>query len=122
MMKKNLMSRSSALLVLAIAAIVIAGCSSQGPASPDADKAAATSEQPPKTVLVNWCVEHGVPEDICAQCSAKVATALKQKGDWCEEHNRPKSQCFLCDPKLQEKFAADYEAKNGSKPPKPAPN
>ena len=44
---------------------------------------------------------------------------FKQKGDWCKEHNRPESQCFLCNPKLEAKFAAEYEAKYGKKPPKP---
>lgn len=39
-------------------------------------------------------------------------------GDWCKEHNRPESQCFVCDPKRADKFAAEYEAKYGSKPPK----
>ena len=67
----------------------------------------------------NWCTEHGVPEDICAQCNAKVAAEYQQKGDWCKEHNRPESQCFLCNPKLEAKFAAEYEAKYGKKPPKP---
>ena len=70
-------------------------------------------------VAINWCVEHGVPEDICALCNAKVAAEYKKKGDWCKEHNRPESQCFLCNPKLEAKFAAEYEAKYGKKPPKP---
>lgn len=121
-MKKTSMTCSSAILTLAIAAIVVAGCSSQGPADKGKNNAAAESEPTSNTVAVNWCVEHGVPEDICARCSAKVAAAFKQKGDWCEEHDRPESQCFLCDPKREVKFAAEYEAKNGSKPPKPEPN
>jgi hypothetical protein len=70
-------------------------------------------------VAADWCVEHGVPESICALCDAKVAAEYKQKGDWCKEHDRPESQCFLCDPKRAEKFAAEYEAKYGQKPPKP---
>jgi hypothetical protein len=64
-----------------------------------------------------WCAEHGVPEDICSQCSSKYAAECQKKGDWCEEHNRAKSQCFLCDPKLKEKFAAKYQAKFGKEPP-----
>src|SRR5437660_9624386 len=36
-----------------------------------------------------WCAEHGVPEEICGQCSAKAAAELKKKGDWCKEHDRP---------------------------------
>lgn len=64
-----------------------------------------------------WCAEHGVPEEICSQCSSKYAAECQKKGDWCEDHNRAKSQCFLCDPKLQEKFAAQYRAKVGKEPP-----
>jgi cobalt-zinc-cadmium efflux system membrane fusion protein len=64
-----------------------------------------------------WCKEHGVPEGECALCSAKVAADFKKKGDWCKEHDRPESQCFICHPELEQKFAARYEAKYGSKPP-----
>ena len=66
-----------------------------------------------------WCNEHGVPEGICAQCDSKLAADMKKKGDWCEEHNRPDSQCFICHPELKAKFAAQYEAKYGKKPPEP---
>ena len=66
----------------------------------------------------------GVPNMACRKTSARSATprsrpSIKQKGDWCKEHNRPESQCFLCNPKLEAKFAAEYEAKYGKKPPKP---
>jgi hypothetical protein len=64
-----------------------------------------------------WCVEHGIPEAECALCTPKVAADLKKKGDWCKEHDRPESQCFICHPELEQKFAARYEAKYGSKPP-----
>lgn len=66
-----------------------------------------------------WCVEHGMPEGICAQCDAKLAAENQKKGDWCKQHNRPESQCFICHPDLEAKFAAQYEAKYGKKPPKP---
>jgi hypothetical protein len=69
-------------------------------------------------VAENWCVEHGVPEDMCGQCNAKVAAECQKNGDWCKEHNRPKSQCFVCNPKLADKFVAEYEVKYGKKPPK----
>jgi hypothetical protein len=69
--------------------------------------------------VAGWCTEHGVPEELCAQCNAKIAAECQQKGDWCQEHSRPESQCFLCNPKLEAKFAAEYEAKYGKKPPKP---
>jgi hypothetical protein len=64
-----------------------------------------------------WCGEHGIPEDECSMCSAKVAKACKAKGDWCDKHDRAKSQCFICDPSLKEKFAAKYRAKYDKEPP-----
>jgi len=64
-----------------------------------------------------WCAEHGVPEEICGQCSAKVAAECKKKGDWCKEHERPESQCFICHPEKKEQFAAQYRAKYGKEPP-----
>ncbi|QDU59915.1 hypothetical protein Pan216_07480 [Planctomycetes bacterium Pan216] len=66
-----------------------------------------------------WCVEHGVPEEVCTRCSPQLAAAFQKKGDWCEEHSLPDSQCFTCNPELEAKFAAQYEAKFGYKPPKP---
>jgi hypothetical protein len=64
-----------------------------------------------------WCDEHGVPEEVCGQCNAKVAAELQKKGDWCKEHDRPDSQCFICHPELKERFAAQYRAKYGKEPP-----
>lgn len=66
-----------------------------------------------------WCDEHGVPEEVCGLCNSKLAAAFQKKGDWCKEHDRPDSQCFICHPELEAKFAAQYEAKYGKKPPKP---
>jgi hypothetical protein len=66
-----------------------------------------------------WCNEHGVPEEVCALCDAKVAAEFKEKGDWCQEHDRPDSQCFICHPEKEAEFAAQYEAKYGKQPPKP---
>jgi len=65
-----------------------------------------------------WCNEHGVPEEVCAQCSTKLAADFKAKGDWCTKHNRPESQCFICHPEKEAEYAALYEAKMGKKPPK----
>ena len=64
-----------------------------------------------------WCTEHGIPEEECSMCSAKVEKECKAKGDWCNEHDRAKSQCFKCDPKLKDKFAAKHRAKFGTEPP-----
>lgn len=66
-----------------------------------------------------WCNEHGVPEDVCAQCNSKLAADFQKKGDWCKEHERPDSQCFLCHQELEAKFAAKYVARYGKQPPKP---
>ena len=66
-----------------------------------------------------WCDEHGVPEEVCAQCNLKLTAEFKAKGDWCDEHDRPDSQCFVCHPEKQAEFADQYEAKYGKQPPKP---
>ena len=66
-----------------------------------------------------WCNEHGVPEEVCALCSSKIAAEFQKEGDWCQEHDRPDSQCFVCHPEHEARFATQYEAKYGAKPPKP---
>lgn len=110
--------RTTAMAILALGALTLAGCGGAAATSPDAARSATAASDAACSTAENWCGEHGVPEDMCAQCNAKLAAEYKQKGDWCNEHNRPESQCFLCNPKLQEKFAAEYEAKYGKKPPK----
>ena len=107
--------RTALISVAGLAALMVSGCGGSATKGPETPKGAPAATP----VAVNWCVEHGVPEDICAQCNVKVAADFKQKGDWCKEHNRPESQCFLCNPKLEAKFAAEYEAKYGKAPPKP---
>jgi hypothetical protein len=66
-----------------------------------------------------WCNEHGVPESVCGLCDSKLAASFQKKGDWCQTHDRPDSQCFVCHPEHEARFAAQYEAKYGKKPPKP---
>jgi hypothetical protein len=109
--------RSGLTGLLAAAGLALAGCGGDGPREPEGKGAAAPAAD--VCAVAGWCTEHGVPEELCAQCNAKVAVQYQQKGDWCKEHNRPQSQCFLCNPKLEAKFAAEYEAKHGRKPPKP---
>ncbi len=111
--------RTVSFSVVALSVLSFAGCGGTGAKGPDSAKSATSAADSSCSVAENWCSEHGVPEDICGQCNAKVAAEYQQKGDWCKEHSRPKSQCFLCDPKLEAKFAAEYEAKYGKKPPKP---
>jgi hypothetical protein len=107
----------------ALGILALAGCGGAGANGPDKAKsvtpAAASSAADSSCSVENWCTEHGVPEEVCAQCNAKLAAEYQKKGDWCQEHNRPKSQCFLCSPERAEKFAAEYEAKYGKKPPTP---
>ena len=66
-----------------------------------------------------WCDEHGIKEEECSMCNAKVAKAFQDKGDWCKLHDRAKSQCFICTPALKDKFGAEYVAKFGKAPPEP---
>jgi cobalt-zinc-cadmium efflux system membrane fusion protein len=106
----------------------LAGCGqTQAPQSASVmPKAAATDSSGPKTYGSSphdhsgwWCTEHGVPEEECGLCNAKLAAQLQKKGDWCKEHDRPDSQCFICHPENEAQYAARYEAKYGEKPPKP---
>ena len=60
----------------------------------------------PKTQMIDWCREHGVPESQCTRCNPALVDAFKAKGDWCGEHNLPKSQCIACDPSLEAKLKA----------------
>lgn len=64
-----------------------------------------------------WCDEHGIPEEECSICNARVAADYRKKGDWCAQHDRARSQCFKCEPSLKEKFTARYRAKYGKEPP-----
>lgn len=113
--------RRNGCLPLAIAAAVLGlagGCNRNLPPRPAVNQSAASAEPTPAGEHSGWwCVEHGVPEEICGQCNARLAAEFQRKGDWCKEHNRPKSQCFVCDPKLETRFAAQYEARFGKKPP-----
>lgn len=121
-------TRGVSLAALVAAGLVLTGC---GGGESDQVAAKAGAEPAAEAVQVAavsghdhggwWCTEHGIPEGICARCNSKVAAEFQQKGDWCEEHGRPESQCFLCHPELEQKFAAQYEAKFGSKPPTPEP-
>ncbi|WP_419184815.1 RND transporter [Botrimarina mediterranea] len=111
--------RSLSLGLLATAAIGLSGCSSSEPASGPAGSQPASATSVDHSHGGWWCVEHGVPEGVCALCDKSLVAKFKADGDWCDEHNRPESQCFICGPKRAEKFIAQYEAKTGRKPPEP---
>ncbi|MFO0915885.1 MAG: RND transporter [Pirellulales bacterium] len=113
-----IVKNAKVLCMIAIASAWFAGCN-QSAQNPD------PASEPPKVTDSGhihgewWCSEHGVPEEICAQCDTKLVADFKAKGDWCKEHDRPDSQCFICHPEKEAEFAAQYEAKYGEKPPKP---
>jgi hypothetical protein len=125
------MSRKTNLFRVSWVALILglAGCG-QAPVPPStsvsAPGAGASSSHAAKTVGSAqhdhsewWCTEHGVPEEECGLCNAKLAAKFQKKGDWCKEHDRPDSQCFLCHPEQETRYATKYEAKYGKKPPKP---
>ena len=117
MFRKHLMDCG----VLVLFGFAVAGCGK----SPEKSPAAAGQAKTATATIEGhthdgwWCNEHGVPEEVCAQCNAKLVADFKAKGDWCKEHDRPDSQCFVCHPEKEAEFAAPYEAKYGKKPPKP---
>jgi hypothetical protein len=106
------------LVVLAAVSISLTACSKPPQNSPAAAPAAPT-DQAGHSHDGWWCDPHGVPEEVCALCNAKVAADFQAKGDWCKEHDRPESQCFICHPERQAEYAAQYEAKYGKPAPKP---
>jgi hypothetical protein len=111
------------------AALAVSGCGQAGSETARPSKSKETQKKSTSQTVQTkeekkghdhegwWCDEHGVPEEVCGQCNAKLAAEFQKKGDWCKDHDRPKSQCFKCDPKLRDKFAAQYRAKFGTEPP-----
>jgi hypothetical protein len=116
MSKRNLIAAAALIVV----GVTFVACSKSGENATAQQKDAET-----KTAVAGhshegwWCKEHGVPEEVCAQCDTKLVAGFKAKGDWCEKHNRPESQCFICHPEKEADFASLYEAKYGEKAPKP---
>lgn len=106
---------------LSVAAAVAVLCAGFSACNKSASNAPAPTEVAKSGHSHNgwWCNEHGMPEEVCAQCSTDLVPDFKAKGDWCDEHNRPDSQCFICHPEKEAEFAALYEAKYGKQPPKP---
>lgn len=112
------LNNTLALVVLAIS-LGLLGCTKSSdkgaipvPAAGDASEGAHAHGE-------WWCNEHGLPEEVCTQCNAKLVADFRAKGDWCKEHDVPDSQCFICHPEKEAEFAAQYEAKFGKMPPKP---
>lgn len=46
----------------------------------------------------DWCIEHQVPESMCAKCNPGLEEKLKASGDWCKEHGHAESVCPVCNP------------------------
>lgn len=110
------MSIKNVLLVSALFTASLTGCSQ----STNKSESTAPANQVSADAGAHdgwWCAEHGVPEEVCAQCDEKLVDDFKAKGDWCKEHDRPESQCFICHPEKEAEFVALYEAKYGTKPP-----
>ena len=119
------------LFGFALMMVVFAGCGEEAPMKKEPGKKpeGKTSRSGKETKIEVakgdgkhegwWCDEHGIKEEDCSMCNAKVAKAFQDKNDWCKLHDRAKSQCFICDPKLQELFAVEYKAKFGKAPPEP---
>jgi hypothetical protein len=111
------LQRICMFVVLLAGGTLAAGCT-RGPEKSEPEK---KETQPAAKAKHDswWCDEHGLPEAECWACNAKYARERKAKGDWCTKHDRPDSECFVCHPELKGKFAAQYEAKYGKKPPEP---
>src|SRR4029453_1199482 len=106
--------------LMLLSAVLVTGLWSSGCNKPAGTATPATPVAEDKGHGEWWCDEHGVPEEICAQCNVKLVADFKAKGDWGKDHARPASQCFVCHPEKEAEFAAQYEAKYGKKPPKPS--
>lgn len=111
------MSAKATLGLIVAAALASAGCS-QTTSTPAPAKNVADDHGHSHDAW--WCDDHGVPEEVCARCNIKLVADFKANKDWCSKHERPDSQCFVCHPEKQSEFAAQYEAKYGQQPPKPA--
>lgn len=112
---------------LLVGAFAVAGCGPQAaPTTGDGKVAKATEKTTPTDPSAEdggeWCNPHGVAEEECSMCNAKVAKKLKDAGDWCDKHDRAKSQCYICDPGLMEKAKVAYKAKYGKEMPTPKGN
>jgi predicted small lipoprotein YifL len=108
---KNLLSACSLTVLL----LSLTAC---GKSPAPAEMAAETKVSTGHTHESWWCSEHGVPEEVCAQCNPKLVAKFKADGDWCQKHDCPDSQCFICHPENEAKFAKLYEEKIGKQPPK----
>lgn len=102
------------VLLIAVLALAIAGCSG-GESENIEDTQAAAADfceehqiaesrcpycNPGLIESLGFCGGHGVPEAFCYLCSPDLIPAFKAVGDWCGGHDRPESQCYICNPEL----------------------
>ena len=92
------------LALIAIAAVLLTGCSKSAAPTPAAPTAAAPAAHAAAAAVPgsheDWCGEHGVPESQCTKCNPDLIAAFKATNDWCDEHGLPESQCTRCNPSL----------------------
>ena len=102
---------SAVRLTLLLVAVGGAGCSRQAePVNKAATAAGALSAS--ATAGPALC-QHGVPSDLCTQCTPDLIPVFKSQGDWCSEHGVPESQCLECNPNLT--FTMRKESKDWCK-------
>jgi hypothetical protein len=116
----RMLQRYCIFIVLMAVMALAAGCARDPqPGEADQKKGAQPVARPKHAHDSWWCDEHGLPEAACWACNAKYARERKAQGDWCAKHERPESECFVCHPEWKAKFAAQYVARYGKKPPEP---
>jgi thiol-disulfide isomerase/thioredoxin len=85
--------------VLALAFVLLPGCtgsSAPSPAAPSHGKLSELSRVEGDIVLC----DHKVPEKVCTRHHPELVDRFKRAGDWCIEHDVPESQCLACHPDL----------------------
>ena len=116
-MKNGIWSAMMMMMMMMMISVLGSGCGERNTAPVSAEKTSDIHDAADHSGW--WCNEHGVPEEVCGLCDSKLAAEFQKKGDWCKTHDRPESQCFVCHPEHEARFAAQYEAKFGTKPSKP---
>lgn len=103
----------TALPVIGLGLLVLAGCEKNEAATPEAPAAEPPAAMQPASgeahaaagvepgSYEDWCGAHQVPESLCTRCNPSLIAAFKATGDWCEEHGLPESQCLRCNPDLR---------------------
>jgi hypothetical protein len=109
--------RGALMALLASSVLLAGGCGTGDPPKKEGGSKPVAGASGESKHSGWWCTEHGIPEEECSMCSARVEKECKAKGDWCDKHDRALSQCFICNPKRKEFYAAKYRAKYGKEPP-----